>query len=455
VRLNRSGVAGSAAPSNPAGPAGFFSAGAFSADPARSCFVRVVCLVVAALGWANVAILGRAMLAQSPPAAGLDLELLLNAARRVAAGDSPYDPGAVAHGLQARDLFYSYPPFVAQVLTPLAGLPTWLVLTGWCLGAGAGLVLIAALLARAPIGRPATALPALSLDCALLAFAAAPLFFPFTIALLFGNVDAWFPLLFGAVVLTLASHGTAPSRATSIAGGVALAVASAVKLHPGTMVVWLAARRPAAGTRWPHRTVIAAVIATGISILAVSLLVGGVGPWRDYVDYLRLTAAADLASRVNIGPASQLALLAGDSGLARPLAVVFAGVAVVATIAVARLVRDPLESMSWAIVASLIVLPVTWYHYPVVLIPVALVAWTRSRGTARARSVTLALAAGVVVADVAIALPVAIWLAVVLLFVAVRRSRPQSGLEPILAAEPPLAAGPSQAEAISPAAVLP
>jgi hypothetical protein len=130
VRLNRSGVAGSAAPSNPAGPAGFFSAGAFSADPARSCFVRVVCLVVAALGWANVAILGRAMLAQSPPAAGFDLELLLNAARRVAAGNSPYDPGAVAHGLQARDLFYSYPPFVAQVLVPFAGLPTWLVVPG-------------------------------------------------------------------------------------------------------------------------------------------------------------------------------------------------------------------------------------------------------------------------------------------------------------------------------------
>lgn len=431
-------------------------AGAFSADPARSCFVRVVCLVVAALGWANVAILGRAMLAQNPPAAGFDLELLLTAGRRVAAGDSPYDPGAVSHALQARDLFYSYPPFVAQVLAPFAGLPTWLVLTGWCLGAGAGLVLMAALLARAPIGRPVTAAPALALDSALLALAAAPFFFPFTVAMLFGNVDAWFPLLFGAVALTLVSHGTAPSRATSIAGGMALAVASAVKLHPGTMVIWLAARRPAAGTRWPHRTVIAAVIATGISILAVSLLVGGVGPWRDYVDYLRLTAAADLASRVNIGPASQLALLAGDSGLARPLAVVFAGAAVVATIAIARLGRDPLESMSWAIVASLIVLPVTWYHYPVVLIPVALVAWTRSRGMARARSVSVALAGAVVVADVAIVLPVALWLAVLLLLVAVRRSRRDSGLEPVLEtvpappSSPGLAIGRTSAEAVSP-----
>jgi hypothetical protein len=430
VRLNQGGRAGSSLPAIRPEGAGLMAGGVFSADPARSRFARVVCLLVAALGWANIAILGRSMLAENPPTAGFDLELLLTAGRRVAAGGSPYDPGAVAHGLQARDLFYSYPPFVAQALAPFAGLPTWLVLTGWCLGAGAGLVLVAALLGRAPIGRPAAAAPALSLDAALLALAAAPFFFPFTVALLFGNVDAWFPLLFGAVALALASRGVAAARSASIAGGVALALAAAVKLHPGTMAVWLAGRKPTAGTRWPYLTVIAAAMATGISILALSVLVGGLGPWRDYVNYLSLGSAADLASRVNIGPASQLALLAGDSGLARPLAFLFAGLAVVATIVVARLVSDPLESLSWAVVASLIVLPVTWYHYPVALIPVALAAWTRSRGAVRARAVSLALAAAIVVADIAIALPVALWLAVLLLFAAVRWSRPESGRGP-------------------------
>jgi hypothetical protein len=431
VRLNEGGPVVSSPPRSSAGGAAFLAPGVFGADPARSRFARVVCLVVAALGWANIAILGRSMLAENPPAAGFDLELLLTAGRRVAAGASPYDPGAVAQGVQARDLFYSYPPFVAQALAPFSGLPTWLVLTGWCLGAGAGLVLVAALIARAPIGRPAAAPPALGLDAALLALAAAPFFFPFTVALLFGNVDAWFPLLFGAVALTMASGAVAAARSTSLAGGAALALAAAVKLHPGTMVVWLAGRRPSAGTRWPQGTVIAAAFATGISILAVSVLTGGLGPWRDYVNYLSLGSAADLASRVNIGPASQLALLVGDSGLARPLAAVFAGVAVAATLAVARLVRDPLESLSWAIVASLIVLPVTWYHYPVALIPVALAAWTRSRGEVRARAVSLALVAALVVADIAIALPVALWLAVLVLFVAVRWSRPELGREPI------------------------
>jgi hypothetical protein len=105
-------------------------------------------------------------------------------------------------------------------------------------------------------------------------------------------------------------------------------------------------------------------------------------------------------------------------------------IAVIVTVAAARLVRDHLESLGWAIVASLVVLPVTWYHYPVALIPIAVAAWTRSRGTPRGRRVTFALVAAYVVGDVAIVLPVALWLAVALLFVAVRWSRPQPGLEP-------------------------
>ena len=401
--------------------------GVFGADPARRLFARVACLLVAALGWANLAILGRTMLSKDPPQAGFDLQLLLDAGRRVAAGESPYDPNAVANGLQARDLFYSYPPVVAQILAPLSGLPTWLVLTGWCLGAAAGLVLVAALVARSPIGRPAAAVGALSLDVALLALAAAPFFFPFAVALLFGNVDAWFPLLFGAVALTLASGRAVPSRSASVAGGAALTIAAVVKLHPGTILVWLAARWPAAppNSRRAATFTIATAIAAGVAILAVSLLVGGVGPWREYPDYLRLGGNADLASQVNIGPASQLALLFGDSSLARPLAVLVAVAAVLATLAAARLAGDGLESFGVAVVASLVVLPVTWYHYPVALIPVALAAWTRSRGTARGRRVTWVLMGAYLVGDAAILLPVTLWLAVALLFVAVRWSRPR------------------------------
>ena len=419
---------------SPAQPA----AGVFGADPARSLFARVACLVVAVIGWANLAVLGRAMLSETPPEAGFDLQLLLDAGKRVAAGGSPYDPNAVAGGLQARDLFYSYPPVVAQFLAPISGLPTGLVLACWGLGAAAGLVAMAALLPRWPIGRPARAPAAISLDAALLTLAAAPFFFPLAVALLFGNVDAWFPLLFGAVALTLASSSAIPSRMTSAAGGVALAVASAVKLHPATLAVWLAAGRPGGpGLRRAAAFAVGAAVAAGAAILAVSLVVGGAGPWREYIDYLGASGNADLASPVNIGPASQLALLAGDSSLARPLAVVFGVIAVVATVAAAKLVRDPLEGFCWAVVASLVVLPVTWYHYPVALIPVALAAWTRSRGTPLGRRVTWALMAAFVVSDVAIVLPVGLWLAVAVLFFAVRWSRPQLNLEPAREVEGP------------------
>ena len=397
----------------------------FGAGRGRVRFARIACLLLATLGWVNVAVLGRAMLSRNPPAAGFDLELLLEAARRMAAGRSPYDPSAVAGGLEARDLFYSYPPVVAQALVPLSGLPGWVVLSLWIAGAALGLGVVAALLPRTAIGRPRTAIRDLGLDTVLLTAAVAPFFFPFTVALLFGNVDAWFPLLLGLVVVAVGGAGAAsPARTRAVVGGVSLAVAAAVKIHPATVVVWLLWR-----LRRPLRAqvsllgLLAATLAAGVGILVVSLALGGPGPWREYFDYMRLGSEADLDSRVNIGPASQISLLLGNSDLARPAALV-AGVAAVALAVLAALrVGDPLESVAWAILASLVVLPVTWYHYPVALMPVALAAWTRSRGAGAGRRITIWLLAAVLVADAAILLPVALWLAIGCLFVAVRLSR--------------------------------
>ena len=56
-------------------------------------------------------------------------------------------------------------------------------------------------------------------------------------------------------------------------------------------------------------------------------------------------------------------------------------IALAGTAAAARLLDDPVESFGWATVASLVVLPVTWFHYPVALLPVALAAGvTGARG---------------------------------------------------------------------------
>ncbi len=73
-------------------------------------FRRLVWLIVAAIGWTGVALLGAALYAQHPPRAGFDLALILEAGRRVAAGTSPYLAGGVGQGTQVESLFYSYPP---------------------------------------------------------------------------------------------------------------------------------------------------------------------------------------------------------------------------------------------------------------------------------------------------------------------------------------------------------
>ena len=76
------------------------------------------------VGWAGLAWLAVQMYSTTPRSAAFDLELLLQAGRDVAAGRSPYDPAMVAGGVPgAADLFYSYPPPVAQAFSLFAAVP--------------------------------------------------------------------------------------------------------------------------------------------------------------------------------------------------------------------------------------------------------------------------------------------------------------------------------------------
>ena len=70
---------------------------------------------------------------------------------------------------------------------------------------------------------------------------------------------------------------------------------------------------------------------TVVVVCAVSLAIGGVAPWTAYLDVLRAGTAADFVSRLNIGPASQLALAAGDPALAVRIAPVVTGAALLLT----------------------------------------------------------------------------------------------------------------------------
>ena len=111
----------------------------------------------------------------------------------------------------------------------------------------------------------------------------------------------------------------------------------------------------------------------GLAIVAVSLLVGGIQPWIDYVQVVRGRRGRRPRRCPEHRPG--LAHRAGDRARRRRAALdpgrrgrrgrrrrpSFA----------AMRVRDPILSLGIVVTASLVTLPVTWYHYPVALMPVA------------------------------------------------------------------------------------
>jgi hypothetical protein len=232
----------------------------------------------------------------------------------------------------------------------------------------------------------------------------------------------------------------AGTRRGAVGSGVALAMA-ALKLHPASLGLWFVGRgirersmgRPAVS--WI--AVVAAVV-TGLIILAVSLVVTGVGPWSDYLTVVRAGSGADIVDPRNAGPAAVVAaLVGGDASLARTFQIPVTVVALAVTLIVAVRDDDVVESFTVASIASLVTLPVTWYHYPAALLPVAIAALLRARD-ARVRP-TIALAAGaLVVATVSVVWLPSMWIAVALLVGAVRVSaaRPEA-----TAARSPLPAG--------------
>jgi hypothetical protein len=387
------------------------------ADPRRRALLWTV---VAIVGWAGVFALGLALWQSEPRSAGFDWELVVEAGRRVASGASPYDPALLAGrpALEAVDLFYSYPPPAAQAAAILAGLPLGVSLLLLDLAAVAGVTLVAVALGRA--------CGFATMDVLLPLLAVLPLLFPVVIALLFGNVDVLYPLAYGTILI--AATTASRSRLAPALGGIALGAAAAAKVHPGGLGLWFAARglrERRAGRSARSWTTLAAAVTTTAAILVVSLLVGGIAPWIEYGRVLGIAAEADVVVRANIGPSAQVALLAGlDPVTVRLLGLVVLAIALAVTAVAALRVDDAVLSLAIGATASLVLLPVTWYHYPPALIPFAIFAVIRAVGTNRARRVVVMIVTAGIVASLAAALPVAIWISVGLVLAAVATSRP-------------------------------
>src|SRR6185436_20146147 len=118
----------------------------------------------------------------------------------------------------------------------------------------AGLAVIAAALGR----RLAPARPTASIVVPVVALA--PLCFPFAIGLLFGNLDVFFPLLYGAMLLAVVPGA---SHSTERAGGLALATAAIAKLHPASLVAWFGARGLGGDRRSARVLAVALVLGAG------------------------------------------------------------------------------------------------------------------------------------------------------------------------------------------------
>ncbi len=384
-------------------------------------------LILAVIGWGYVLWLGARMFATDPPTAGFDLALLTEAARRTGAGMSPYDPALIeGASVAAPSLFYSYPPPVAQAMRVLAWMPDALVLLVWGIAATSAAVLVGVAIARR-FGSPRT-----TAELVLPMVAVLPLVLPFSVALLFGNLNVWFPALYGLMLLAAAPSPTVPANDRwTIGGGVALAVAALAKLHPASLGVWFLVRGwvpggAAAGRSKPTaRQVVLVAIATGLGIVAVSLLLGGAMPWSDYIEVVRAGTGADLVDPRNAAPASLVASVIGADAMGVRLiqAVVSIG-AVTATAYAAWRVADPLTAFAVAAVASLMTLPVTWFHYPVALIPFAIAALARAgaHGDRAERFTTGLVGAAFALSIVAIAWLPLLWVAIALLLVAIVRS---------------------------------
>jgi hypothetical protein len=375
----------------------------------------VAAILAGAIGWIGVVWIGLQLADQKAANLGFDLELLLGAGRDVAAGRSPYAADLLAGGAPlATSLFYSYPPPVAQVFSVLAGVPSRLALVLWVLGAVAAFLVVTELLRRrlAP-QRPAR-------QVLLAAAACLPLTLPFAVGVLFGNLDIWFPFLYGAMLLAV----VAPERATAISAGAGLAAAS-LKLHPASIGVWFLARAVRDQDVGRRKTWLLVVVTAAVAVVVVvvlSLVLGGTRPWLDYVEVVRAGAGAAIVDPRNAGIAAQVAgVFGGGDGLARSLHVVVGAAAVLVTVWAAWRRSDPVESFAWAAAASLATLPVTWYHYPSAMIPIAVAAILRASGET-ARSVALLITAGAVVAAVALVWLPLLWVAIGLIVTAARVS---------------------------------
>ncbi len=300
------------------------------------------------LALAGGAVLVGALIAfQGSRGSAFDFAAYDAAARRLAAGQPLYQAvtqqGPFAPGPAG---IYLYPPPLAVLLLALVPLAPATAALTWQLLHVAALVVAAAIL---PVPRWVR----------FASFGIACLSLPSLLDLNLGNVSL-FVLLAGA-----ASWRWRAAR--PVAAGVLAALAIAVRPQVAVVLAWWAWRR----SRDAGTAILGALVAGGALVLG-SALVAGAGSWVSYVRLLGNLRGAGTASS-DVG----LASLAQRAGLPDPIpTLLFATGALLALAAVVVASRrDPEAGLVAAVTATLLVVPLLWPHYLVLLVlPGALLA---------------------------------------------------------------------------------
>jgi len=260
----------------------------------------------------------------------------------------------------ADDPVYGYPftytPFAALVMAPLALLPGWLAAASWT-GASAGCLGATVAMVRTYLGRPPSG-----------AFVVVTC----TLALAFEPV--WQNYVFGQInlilMLALLIDVIRPERRTA---GILIGLAAGIKLTPLVFVVLLIliGRRAAAA-----RAVITFV---GTILVGLAATPGAVAYWGERLVDPSRVGPPSLAHNQSVSGVLTRLLDEPPSTL---LWMAVAGPVAIATVVVAAgwwRDGDRVLGASLGALAMLLASPVSWSHHWVWAVPIALVLWERGR----------------------------------------------------------------------------
>ena len=273
---------------------------------------------------------------------GYDLAAYLSAAARVAAGGTPYQPqtlnGPFSPGPAG---LYLYPPPLAVLLAVVSGVATAAVEAGWWI-VRVGLLVV---------GCAALPVPRWVRGGALLVLAVS---YPTLIDLNLGNVS----------LLVLVTSCLAWRWLDRPASGLATALALALRPTLIVVPIWWLIRRQWQPLAW--------TIGAGLVLIVLTLPFVGIGGYTDYLTVVRnLSNVTGVAHNVDLASA---ALLAGmGPGIVQPalIAQYAAGVGAIGL----ALRQDREVGFVMVTMASLLLAPLIWVHYLVVLaLPAALLA---------------------------------------------------------------------------------